>query len=94
MHNYCGLGAIDENNKGEWFKTEQEGVRAHIQHLHAYGTTEDVTLKNQLIDKRYKWVRPRGKAPTVFELAGTWAADKEYGQKLNVILSKMETFAK
>ena len=94
MHNYCGLGAIDKNNKGEWFKTEQEGVRAHIQHLHAYGTTEDVTLKNQLIDKRYKWVRPRGKAPTVFELAGTWAADKEYGQKLNVILSKMETFAK
>lgn len=92
MHNYCGLGAIDENNKGEWFATEQEGVRAHIQHLHAYGTPETVQLNNKLIDKRYKWVRPRGKAPTIFELAGTWAADREYGKKLDIILSKMEYF--
>ena len=92
MHNYCGLGAIDENNKGEWFATEQEGVRAHIQHLHAYGTPENILLRNDLIDKRYKWVRPRGKAPTIFELAGTWAADREYGKKLDIILSKMENF--
>ena len=23
MHNYCGLGAIDKEHPGEWFKTEQ-----------------------------------------------------------------------
>lgn len=92
MHNYCGLGAIDQNNKGERFETEQEGVRAHIQHLHAYATTNDKVLKNKLIDKRYKWVNPRGKAPTIFELAGTWASDKEYGIKLDKILSKMEYY--
>lgn len=92
MHNYCGLGAIDADRPGEWFSTEQEGVRAHIQHLHAYGTTSDKVLKNQLIDKRYKWVNPRGKAPTVFELAGTWAADSEYGKKLDRILSEMEKY--
>ena len=90
MHNYCGLGAIDKDHTGEVFETELLGVRAHIQHLHAYGTTEEFTLTNELIDKRYKWVLPRGKAPTIFELAGTWAADKEYGKKLDKILTKME----
>ena len=92
MHNYCGLGAIDASHPGEWFATEQIGVRAHIQHLHAYATTEDVRLNGTLVDNRYKWVRPRGKAPTVFELAGTWAADPLYGEKLDAILEKMQTF--
>ena len=92
MHNYCGLGAIDENNRGESFETEQLGVRAHIQHLHAYATTEEFQLANELIDRRYKWVQPRGKAPPVFELAGTWAADREYGNKLDVLLSRLEKF--
>lgn len=90
MHNYCGLGAIDAEHPGEVFETEPLGVRAHIQHLHAYATTEEAVLKNELIDKRYKWVRPRGKAPTIFELAGTWAADRSYGEKLDAILTKME----
>lgn len=92
MHNYCGLGSIDENNRGESFETEQLGVRAHIQHLHAYATEEDVQLNNELIDRRYKWVNPRGKAPTIFELAGTWAADREYGNKLDTLLSRLEGF--
>lgn len=92
MHNYCGLGAIDASHPGEWFSTEELGVRAHIQHLHAYATAENVKLNGTLVDNRYKWVRPRGKAPTVFELAGTWAADPLYGEKLDAILEKMQTF--
>ena len=92
MHNYCGLGAISAEQPGVRFETEQLGVRAHIQHLHAYATTEDVPLKNALIDPRYKWVLPRGKAPTVRELAGTWAADPEYGRKLDGLLSRLEKF--
>lgn len=92
MHNYCGLGSIDENNRGESFESERLGVRAHIQHLHAYATEDGVQLNNELIDRRYKWVSPRGKAPTVFELAGTWAADREYGSKLDALLSRLEGF--
>lgn len=91
MHNYCGLGAIDASHPGERFETEQLGVRAHIQHLHAYGTVGK-SLVNPLIDKRYKWVNPRGKAPTVFELSGTWAADKQYGVKLDALLTKLESY--
>ena len=92
MHNYCGLGAISAEQPGVKFETEQLGVRAHIQHLHAYATTEDVPLRNPLIDPRYKWVLPRGKAPTVRELAGTWAADPEYGKKLDGLLARLEKF--
>ncbi len=92
MHNYCGLGAIDETIRGEAFENEQQGVRAHIQHLHAYALDETVPLKQPLIDNRYKLVQPRGKSPTIFELTGTWAADPQYGQKLDNMLSRMEKF--
>lgn len=90
MHNYCGLGAIDKENPGEIFETERLGVRAHIQHLHAYATTEEKKLKNPLIDNRYKWVNPRGKATTIQGLTKTWAMDEKYGEKLEQILQRME----
>lgn len=90
MNNFCGLGAIDKNNPGNSFETELLGVRAHIQHLHAYGTTR--TLNNPLVDPRYKYVNPRGKAPTIQELAGTWASDKEYGMKLQNLLNQLSAF--
>ncbi|QTQ11256.1 glucosaminidase domain-containing protein [Treponema parvum] len=92
MHNYCGLGAIDAARPGERFSTEQLGVRAHIQHLHAYGTPSDVRLVNPLIDNRYKWVNPRGKALSVFELSGTWASDPLYGLKLNELLTRLSGY--
>ncbi len=90
MHNYCGLGAIDATHKGERFATMELGVRAHIQHLHAYGSTKQ--LKGDLIDKRYKYVQPRGKAIDIYGLAGTWAADLQYGNKLEKLISTLETF--
>lgn len=92
MHNYCGLGSIDENHKGLSYATEREGIRAHIQHLHAYATTSDKKLKNECIDPRYKYVNPRGKAPTIKGLAGTWAADREYAVKLENFLQQLETY--
>lgn len=90
MHNYCGLGAMDADHPGEWFETEQLGVRAHIQHLQAYATTEEVSLNQELIDPRYRWVHKTKFADTIFDLAGVWATDKLYGEKIDTILSKME----
>lgn len=92
MHNYCGLGSMDADHPGEVFATEQLGVRAHIQHLHAYATTEDITLNNECIDRRYKYVKPRGKAPTIYQLAGTWAMDKNYATKLDALLTRLEQY--
>lgn len=89
MHNYCGLGAIDENQRGLYFETEQLGVRAHIQHLHAYAKPEGFILNNDCVDPRYRYVK-RGRAPTIEGLAGTWAADREYAIKLENKLSQLE----
>ncbi len=92
MNNFCGLGAMDINNPGCIFETKQMGIRAHIQHLQAYATTQDVSLNNELIDPRYSWVHKTKFAEDIFGLAGTWATDKEYGNKLDAILTKMSEF--
>lgn len=90
MNNFCGLGAISQAEPGLRFASEMLGVRAHIQHLHAYGCTKELVKEN--IDPRYKWVLPRGKAPTIFGLAKTWASDPAYGEKLESLLIRLESF--
>lgn len=90
MHNYCGLGAMDAEHPGEYFDTRTLGIRAHIQHLQAYATTEDVKLNNELIDPRYGWVHKTKYVETIEGLAGTWATDKQYAEKIEKILFTME----
>ena len=90
MNNFCGLGSTDPQHPGEIFATEQLGIRAHIQHLQAYATTEDIKLNNQLIDPRYNWVHKTKYIQTIDQLAGTWAMDPDYGNKLENILARME----
>ncbi len=89
-NNFCGLGAMDKNHPGEKFETPLLGVRAHIQHLQAYATTEDVKLNNPLVDPRYSWVHKTKFVENINGLAGTWATDKNYAVKLDNILKKME----
>lgn len=90
FHNYCGLGAMDAEHPGEQFETEQLGVRAHIQHLQAYATTEDVLLNQDLIDPRYNWVHKTKYVEDIWGLAGTWATDPNYAKKIDAILSRLE----
>ena len=92
FHNYCGLGAMDADHPGEVFPDEQTGVRAHIQHLQAYATTEEVALHKELVDPRYNWVHKTKFIETIYQLAGTWATDPQYGQKLEANLVNMENF--
>ena len=92
-HNYCGLGAINKDQPGCIFETEQLGVRAHIQHLQAYATTEDVPLNNELIDPRYNWVHKTKFAVTMGDMARFWAADPEYACKLEKLLDRLEESA-
>ncbi len=91
-HNYCGLGAISAEQPGCQFDTVQLGVRAHIQHIQAYATTEEIPLNNELIDPRYSWVHKTKYARTLEELAASWATDPAYGQKLEGLLQRMEAF--
>lgn len=87
MNNFCGLGSIGPGQPGNSFPDERTGVRAHVQHLKAYASSEP--LSGPPTDPRYKYVNPKGKAPTIHGLAGTWAADREYGTKLNALLIRL-----
>lgn len=85
QNNFCGLGSFD-GASGAKFDTLREGVRAHVQHLKAYGT--DKKLNNKLIDPRFHFVK-RGSATDVKDLTGKWATDPEYGDKLVGLLERM-----
>ena len=79
--NFGGLGATGNGVRGESFSTVATGLLAQSQHLKGYATS--VKLNNTCVDGRYKYINPLGKANDSVEgLAGTWAADKEYGTKL------------
>ena len=71
---------------GESFKSVAEGIRAQVQHLKGYASTE--ALKQTCVDNRYKWVT-KGCAPYVEWLGQKenpngkgWATSKNYGMNL------------
>ncbi len=90
MNNFCGLGSVSKQNPGLSFPNDRMGVRAHVQHLQAYGSKAQ--LKQTLVDPRYKYVNPRGKAPTLAGLTGAWAADKNYDKKIYTFMKELAHF--
>lgn len=73
QHNYCGMGVISNGLTGNSFDTIEDGVRAQLQHLYAYGC-KDVLPEGEttIVDPRFKYVT-RGVAPYWQNLAGRWA---------------------
>lgn len=69
QHNYAGLGATG-GVPGISFPDDRTGIRAQIQHLKGYATTNP--LNQECIDPRYKYVA-KGCAPTFEQLSGKWA---------------------
>jgi len=91
--NFAGLGATGNGVTGEDFSSYGDnsngirmGIRAQIQHLKAYASTDP--LNNEQIDNRFGYVT-RGCAPTVGQLSGTWAGDTTYGTKIAAIAAKI-----
>lgn len=64
QNNYAGIGALNGNTTGQAasFPDPRTGVRAQIQHLKAYASTE--ALVNECVDPRFSLVA-RGVAPYV-----------------------------
>ena len=62
------MGVTSNGMKGNSFDTPQLGIRAQVQHLKAYASTD--ALKNACIDPRFKYVT-RGCAEYV---EGAWYA--------------------
>lgn len=76
QNNYAGIGALNGNATGQaaTFPDPRTGVRAQIQHLKAYASTEP--LVNTCVDPRFSLVA-RGSAPYVEWLG---AADNPNGK--------------
>lgn len=86
QNNFCGLGAVNASTAGDWFGSMEEGIRAHIQHLKAYASTD--SLNSPPVDKRFRHVT-RGTVFTIYDLTGRWASDPRYGEKLGYLLLKL-----
>lgn len=76
QNNYSGLGATNNSavGKGAWFSSPQEGVRAQIQHLKGYATTDPI--QGDVVDPRYDILKTSGlsgKHTTWKSLSGFWA---------------------
>ena len=82
--NFGGLGATGPGHPGYTFASVREGLRAQVQHLKAYATTEP--LNNSCVDPRFSYVA-RGCAPKTTDLNGRWAVPGiGYGESLNAIV--------
>ena len=94
QYNFAGIGALDGNEAGNAasFESVREGLRAQVQHLKAYASTEP--LNNSQVDPRFHLVK-RGCAPYVEWLGKQenpyglgWATGKGYGSKIVNIIQR------
>ncbi|MEL6776358.1 MAG: N-acetylmuramoyl-L-alanine amidase [Cyanobacteria bacterium J06597_16] len=82
QNNFASLA--DGSGNFATFPSARIGIRAQIQHLKAYASTEP--LARETVDPRFGFVK-RGVAPLVGQLSNLWAADPNYGKK---ILARLE----
>ena len=84
QNNYCGLGTTSATVRGAYFATPRLGVKAHIQHLLAYASTEKPD--DNIVDPRYDLVRNSYGEKTLTrwqDLNGRWAVrGVGYGQSI------------
>lgn len=90
QNNYAGIGTTGGGVAGAYFESPQIGVRAQIQHLKAYATSDGLNLEQ--VDPRYHLVN-KGCAPTLEALNGKWAVPGNgYGQSIHSIYKTMLTY--
>lgn len=96
QYNFAGLGATGGGVAGVSFESVKIGIRAQIQHLKAYATTEP--LNNPCVDSRYSLVT-KGCAPYVQWLGINenptgkgWATDPGYGNDIVKRIAELKTY--
>ena len=84
FNNFASLG----DRQTEWanFPSLRLGVRAHIQQLKAYGSSD--LLLQECVAPRFELVK-RGIAPHLRQLNGRWSADPQYTIKVAAILRRL-----
>ncbi|NJN32389.1 MAG: cell wall hydrolase [Synechococcales cyanobacterium RM1_1_8] len=86
QNNFGGLGGIGVGPEGATFTSARFGVRAQVQHLKAYASTEPVV--QEILDPRFRFVT-RGVAPLLSQLSGRWDADLTYGNRILAIVRQL-----
>ena len=96
QYNFAGLGATGDGAAGASFESVKIGIRAQIQHLKAYATTEP--LNKACVDSRYSLVT-KGCAPYVQWLGINenptgkgWATDPGYGNDIVKRIAELKTY--
>ncbi|WP_173918930.1 N-acetylmuramoyl-L-alanine amidase [Halobacillus sp. Marseille-Q1614] len=92
QNNFAGIGATGPGNPGATFKTPEEGVHAHIQHLFAYSSKQNIPPGYEKVDPRFDLVT-RGSATTWTQLNGKWAVPgTTYGQSIISLFKRNATY--
>ena len=92
--NFAGLGTTGGGVAGNSYPDVRTGIRAQVQHLKAYASSEP--LNQECVDDRFDYVT-RESSPYV-EWLGIqenpygcgWAAGENYGYKIRVILAELK----
>ena len=86
--NFCGLGAVNSApGNAASFKDVRTGIRAQVQHLKAYASTDP--LAQACVDPRFDLVK-RGCAPLLEDLNGKWAVPGDgYGESIAKMIDTM-----
>lgn len=96
QYNFAGMGATGNCVKGNSFSTVRLGIRAQVQHLKCYASTDK--LNGDRVDPRWgEWLR--GKAPYVEWLSipnnpyGTgWAGSATYAEVIKGIMENINKY--
>lgn len=86
QNNFAGLGTPGGGPEGASFGSARLGVRAHIQLLKAYASTEP--LVQESINPRFRFIT-RGIAPLVGQLSGRWQPATDYGDKVLALVRRL-----
>jgi N-acetylmuramoyl-L-alanine amidase len=86
QNNFAGLGTAGGEAVSASFPSARIGVRAHIQHLKAYASTEPIV--QEIVDPRFRFVT-RGVATLVGQLSGRWQDDLQYGDRILAVIRRL-----
>ena len=96
QNNFAGMGATGGDEAGVSYPDVRTGIRAQIQHLKAYATTD--VLKEACVDERYELVTKES-APYVEWLGQQenpegygWATDPGYGYSIVEMIQTLKSF--
>jgi hypothetical protein len=86
--NYAGLSTVGTQGWNGRFPNMRTGVRAHIQHLKGYGSTQPPY--NQIVDPRYHLIGViYGKIRDLDQLCYAWSQNLNYANNVRIILYDM-----